>query len=493
VRNSEYARYASDPIGYARDVLGVRWWHKQEQIALSLLTPPYRTLVKACHKVGKRILAVDWSTGGTTSTIPACASPQRQRQGRSMICCGKEVRVQRRGRSGFRGAKAPRLESAPDHFAHGFTAKDGDSFQGNHSPHTLFIFDEAVGVDGVFFETAESMFSGEGHAWLCIHNPTDTSSQVYAEELSGGWHVISLSVLDHPNVAAELAGLPPPFPSAIRLARVDTLLRKWCRPVNPSTGSGHSGKPLATDVEWPPGSGEYLRPGPIAEARLLGRWPSQATNNVWSDGAFQSACALILSEPDEPVQVGCDVARFGDDWTTIHVRRGGVSLHHESANGWDTAETAGRLKEVAREWGRYCGVDGRAVPVVIDDDGVGGGVVDQADGYNFIGLSGQSDAVEPEDYPNRRSELWFTVAERAFAGRLSLARLSEEARRELRRQAMAPTWKLDSDGRRVVEPKDKTKERIKRSPDDMDGMNLAYAVPPTKKARAVKLGIWKRP
>jgi hypothetical protein len=57
---------------------------------------------------------------------------------------------------------------------------------------------------------------------------------------------------------------------------------------------------------------------------------------------------------------------------------------------------------------------------------------------------------------------------------------------------MAPTWKLDSDGRRVVEPKDKTKERIKRSPDDVDGMNLAYAVPPTKKARAVKLGIWKR-
>jgi len=44
-------------------VLGVRWWHKQEEIALSLLRPPYRTLVKACHKVGKTHLGgglVNW-------------------------------------------------------------------------------------------------------------------------------------------------------------------------------------------------------------------------------------------------------------------------------------------------------------------------------------------------------------------------------------------------------------------------------------------------
>ncbi len=40
---------------------------------------------------------------------------------------------------------------------------------------------------------------------------------------------------------------------------------------------------------------------------------------------------------------------------------------------------------------------------------------------------------------------------------------------------MAPTWKLDSQGRRVVEPKQDTKKRLKRSPDDMDALNLAYA------------------
>ena len=111
----------------------------------------------------------------------------------------------------------------------------------------------------------------------------------------------------------------------------------------------------------------------------------------------------------------------------------------------------------------------------IDDDGVGGGVVDQADGYTFVGVSASASAIEAEKYPNRRSELWFSVAERADDGTLDLSRLPAETLRELRRQAMGPRWSLDSRGRRVVEDKRLTKKRIKRSPDGMDGLNLAYA------------------
>ncbi|MGB0383361.1 MAG: hypothetical protein ACPGWR_00935 [Ardenticatenaceae bacterium] len=379
----------------------------------------------------------------------------------------KEVRNQRGGRGGFPGPKMPRLETSPIHFAHGFTARDGDSFQGNHSERTLIIFDEAVGVDGIFWETAESMFN-EGGAWLAIFNPTDTSSQAYAEELSGGWHTISISILDHPNIAAELAGHPPPFPAAMRLSRLETLLTKWCRPAE---------APLkATDIEWPPGSGEYLRPGPIAEARLLGRWPSQSTGSVWSDGAWKASELFFIAEPkDQPIEIGCDVARFGQDFTAIHVRRGPCSLHHQSANGWSTVETAGKLKELARVWGRHSGVDGRRVLVKIDDDGVGGGVIDNADGFNFVGVSAAHKAYDYESYPNRRSEMWFATAQRADDKQLSLIRLPAEVRQELHRQAMAPTWKMDSKGRRVVEDKDITKKRLKRSPDDMDALNLAYA------------------
>jgi hypothetical protein len=459
-------------------VLGISWWAKQAEIARLLLEPPYRVLVKASHSVGKTFLGgglVNWWFDSFNPSITLTTAPT-DRQVQDLLW--KEVRGQRRGRGGFPGPRVSRLESAPDHFAHGFTAKDGDAFQGHHSEHILIIFDEAIGVAPVFWEAAESMFAGEGHGWLAIFNPTDTSSQAYMEELTGNWHVVSLSALEHPNIAAELAGLSPPYPPAARLGWLEGLLEKWCTPLENDT-------PKRSDIEWPPDSGKYLRPGPLAEARLLGRWPSQATNSVWSDAAWQDAEQTIIAEPqNEPPEIGCDVARFGDDFTSIHVRRGPVSLHHESHNGWSTTQTAGRLKQLADQFARPLGMFSTDLVIKVDDDGVGGGVVDQADGYNFVGLSAGSEPVEKEDYPNRRSELWFATVARADEGRLSVQRLDRESKMELRRQAMSPTWKLDNQGRRVVEPKADTKKRLKRSPDDMDAMNLAYAPAP-------RVGIWR--
>lgn len=465
---TDYSKYRYDPVSYARQVLGVQWWSKQIEIAEALLEPPHRVLVKASHKVGKTHLAgglVNWWYDTRNPSVALTTAPT-DRQVRDLLW--KEVRKQRKKRGGFRGPKMPRLEDSANHWAHGFTARDGNSFQGQHEADMLIIFDEAVGVDSEFWETSESMFSGEHHAWLAIFNPTDLSSQAYAEELSGAWNVISISTLDHPNIKAESEGQSPPYPAAIRFKRLDKLIRKWCRKVE--------GEVLATDIEWPPKSGKYWRPGPIAEARLLGRWPSQATNNVWSDGAWQAAEFSILRIPKNAMpEIGCDVARYGDDFTAIHIRKGPVSLHHESFNGWSTSETAGRLKQLANKFGSESGIAGRRVLVKIDDDGVGGAVIDQSDGYNFVGISAASNAIEIEKYPNRRSELWFVTAKRASEGRLSLMKLDIETRREMRRQAMAPTWKLDSSGRRVVEPKINTKKRLKRSPDDIDAFNLSYA------------------
>lgn len=463
-----HARYRHDPVAYARDVLGVSWWAKQAEIANLLLTPPYRVLVKASHNVGKTHLAgglVNWwydvhDPGLTLTTAPT------DTQVRDLLW--KEVRNQRAGRPGFRGPQMPRLESSEIHWAHGFTARDSDAFQGRHARHMLIVFDEAVGVAPQFWEAAESMFAKEGHAWLCIFNPTETSSQAYLEEQQGGWHVVTVSMLEHPNVIAESQGLPPPYPAAIRYARVDDYVRKWCTPIA-------AGDKKTTDIEWPFGNGEWWRPGPIAESRMLGRWPSQATNNIWSDAAFTAAESAILPEGDNPIEIGADVARFGDDFTSMHVRRGPVSLHHETHNGWDTVQIAGQLKALAREWGRYAKQAPQSVPIKVDDGGVGGGVVDQRDDYNFVPINAASEAIEPEKYPNLRSELWFAVAERANDGQWSISRLDRETRQEIRRQAMAPTWRMDGSGRRVVEKKDDTKRRLKRSPDDMDAVNLAFA------------------
>ena len=357
----------------------------------------------------------------------------------------------------------------PHHYAVGYTARDRNAFQGRHEQDLLVIFDECVGIDAQFWHGAEGMTTGPGNRWLALCNPTDVTSEAYSADESGDWHVISVSVLDHPNVAAELAGQEVPYPSAVRVEWIDRHVRRWCTPV---------ATPTEIDIEWPPASGRWHRPGPLFEAGALGRWPSQAINSVWGDVllalAFREGKEPLPEPKTEPCEIGVDVARYGDDMTVYHVHRGPVSLHHESHNGWGTDQTAGRAKQLADQWGRHCGLDGKRLVVNIDDDGVGGGVVDQAGGYTFRGCSAARKALVEKDYPNRRSEMWFTVAEMAKEGRVDLSRLPADVRRDIKRQLRAPRWKLDSQGRRVVEPKDDTKARLGRSPDDADAVNLSY-------------------
>ena len=301
--------YRRLPELYARQVLRVQWWAKQTEIARALLTHK-RVLVKASHAIGKTHVAASlvnwhfdvWQPGVTISTAPT---------GQQVVdVLWKEVRSQRRGRPGLQ-PKAPRMETTAEHFAVGYTARDDNAFQGRHAEHVLIVFDEATGIEGAFWDAAEGMLTGEHCYWLAICNPTDTSSRAYEEEQKGKFHVITISALDHPNIAAELAGLPAPFPAAVRLTWVEERLREWCSPL-PAEDA------LAGDIEFPPGSGVWYRPGPLAESRMLGRWPTQGSVSVWTEAKWNAALrAAGTGLQDSRWTIGCDVARFGDDFTIV--------------------------------------------------------------------------------------------------------------------------------------------------------------------------------
>jgi hypothetical protein len=460
------ALYATDPVRYSKEILGVEWWAKQQEIAEALLKYR-RVLVRASHSIGKTHVAaglVNWHFDCFEPSITLTTAPTKL-QVKDVLW--KEVRVQRQGRPGLL-PKDTRMETAPDHFAVGMTSNKSDAFQGRHEKRVLIIFDEGTGVEGAFWDAAEGMMTSEDCFWLVILNPTDTASRAYAEEMGGGWHIIEVSALDHPNVVAELAGLPPVAPAAVRLEWVLDKLDKWCTKI-------HADERKPEDIEFPVGSGNWYRPGPLFEGRVLGRWPTSGLNSVWSEAAWK-LCLIEQPVPSVGTQIGCDVARFGDDDTDIFVRRGNCFLHHESHNGWSTSQVAGRLKQLAVEYASPSEA-ATQIPITIDDDGVGGGVVDQAEDFNFVPVKSGWAAIEDDQYPNVRSELWFNTRQRANEGRIDVSRLSKESRQQLFIQLMAPTWKLDSSGRRVVEPKHDTKKRLKRSPDSADAFNIALYNP----------------
>jgi hypothetical protein len=485
----QYAQYRDDPVGYFTHVLHVTVTPDQAAIAEGLLEYPHRVKARAGHSVGKSFIAaaiVNWWFDTRDPSVVITTAPTL----RDVVdILWTEVRLQRQ-RAGlsmpFAGPSAPHMKTSPEHWAKGITANKSTGFQGRHRPNMLFVFDEDEGIAPHHWHIAGTMFSSDGtNAWLAIGNPTTTTSESYNQEQAVDrdgnpkWALFTLSCLNHPNIDDAINGRLLGIPTAVNVEQIDSYVADWCDEIDPKDAQ-------PTDIEWPRHSGRWYRPGPLFESRVLGRRPS-SSDGVWSEALWEACTrSLVSCSLDDFPEIGCDVARFGPDYTCIVVRVGPEVMSHEEHNGWGTDQTAGQLKFLARQWcdwqtARYhpnaAPCDVKKIAIKVDDAGVGGGVVDQMKDFHCIGINAQNRAADKERYPNERSESWFAVAERARKGRLSLRHLLKDRNKLglLRRQALAPSWKPNAAGQRVVEPKEDTKKKLGRSPDGMDALNLAFS------------------
>jgi len=336
---------------------------------------------------------------------------------------------------------------AADWFATGLSTDETESFQGWHAARVLVIVDEASGVDERIFEAIEGVLAGGDAKLLLISNPLRTSGAFYDafNRDRDSWHTISISAYDTPNLSGEEV----PREVGKRLVSKKFVERFAKRGID---------------------SNEY-------RVRVLGEFPSESDDGVCSLGDLQRAHAQRF-EPGFPVVVGVDVARFGNDKTVIAVRHGNVIRVVQSFGGRDLMQTAGAVTEVARGLHHQ---DGRKPFIVIDDVGLGGGVTDrlrELGEFRIVGFNGGRKSSS-KDYPNKRSEMWFT-----FAELLPVLDLDGEDE-ELAADLLAPTYALASDAKRVVEQKSFTKTRLRRSPDRADAAILTCAVePPQAPGRA---------
>lgn len=473
------ASYKDDAEGYAVEYLGVGLTPQQQQIAERLTEPPRRVLVPSANKVGKTFAAgwlINWHHDNHDPGI-VLATSTTGRQVRNQLF--KEVRRLRPFGLGLM-PKAPEIRHRENHFVLGFSTNKSDGFQGNHEGSLLIVMDEATGVASELVDRGETMFSAEkGHGWVAFYNPHDPTTWCYAAEQSGLWSVCRLSALGHPNIDAELAGLPPPFPSAIRLKRVWERIERECEDCG-------SKRVDDTCFRFPRPDGKVRWWKPIRsefEVQILGRWPSSAFNAIWGEQEWnrcQEPCDL---DPTWPVQIGCDVARMGRDKTVFAVRKGIALIHLEHRNHWPTNRIGKHIADRCRELAYHYappGIDPKDVPCLVDDTGgYGSAVTDYPDGYNIQGVNASEKANDPKRFRGRRSELWFCLRlaadERCFTtgNILQGADLLVELGNDLR----SARYVLDSQNRRVVEGKDSMRERLKRSPDYADAVNLCWYPP----------------
>lgn len=391
-----FAPYRDDPVGYAHDVLGVKFLSSMQVNALQIIASPHdddwhgKLAIGTGVNFGKSFflgVVVNWFYDARGPCIIPTTAPSQQSVNDLLW---KEVRILRGradpkwgiGPKDFIGPSAPRMERTKEWWAAGYVAAKGENFKGRHTDRMLFAMDEAVGLAELYFRATKTMFKPDGNMlWICAYNPTDTSSVMYSEimQIDSDWLVLEMSSLEHPNVLAELRGEPAPIPPAVSKGQLEAAIKDDCEEID--------GTPdLTRDFEWPPDSGKWYRPGPAFEGEFLGRWPSEDEAALWSDAAWSAITQPLkwsdVSIPvDEIPRIGCDVARKGMNRTATSVVWGNYLVCFESKQGVNTMQTSGRLIELAAEWAEKANVARaqaglpplytRNIPMKIDDDGVG--------------------------------------------------------------------------------------------------------------------------
>ena len=226
------------------------------------------------------------------------------------------------------------------------------------------------------------------------------------------------------------------------------------------------------DIEWARQQIEtYGRDNPWVKSYILGQFPESSINSLLGPEDVQAAMRrdLPASAYDwAQKRLGIDVARYGDDRTVIFPRQGlrafaPIVMRHARDSAVST-DIATKVLSKRAEWGS-------TVEVMDATGGWAAGARDvlMASECDPISVQFHAPSGNPK-YKNRRAEGWFEMAERIKAG-LWLPNIPE-----LVGELSTPTYTFVG-GKFMLEPKEKVKERLGRSPDLADALALTFMVP----------------
>lgn len=329
-----------------------------------------RVAVRSCHHSGKTWTAaalVHWFLRAFDPSLVITTAPT-DRQVKEVLW--NEIGILQRN-SGLPGnLLTTSLEVSPTQRAFGFTTTTPERFQGWHCENILVVVDEASGVPEPIYEAIEGCLTGPNAHELLIGNPNNASGTFYEAFRSDLYQKFHISAEEVPEQL-----LPGAWAEERR--------REW---------------------------GED---SPVYQVRVLGKFPVQGVDNLFSLADVEAAQERECPE-GKPLEMGVDVARYGDAETFVYVRKGGAVVYAEGWKGKDTVWTTGRVMEIAR---RFPGV-----LVKVDDIGIGGGVLDPllANKVHAVGVNVGEAASDPEYYANRRAEVYMGLAQRFKDGDISI-------------------------------------------------------------------------
>ena len=495
-----FPEYAGDPVGFAHDILRVRFLTTKQIQILESVRDNRVTNVPAGYGVGKTFLAgailVIWWVFAVGGVAVTTAPTERQVE---RLLWG-EVRKMFDMRQWILGGgrTETRMTLSQFAYAYGFTARSysEDDASGIHDKNLLAIVDEANGVSKEIDNAFKGWIAGADNRGLRIGNPTKDGTPFSSACSKSS---IAISCFDHPNVTWAYGPdheMLPSVTKAIMTAQGEVKERKdwpdWCQVEDLVPG--------AVSVEWiedirsDPDSG----PGtPYWEGRVLGLFPSDSSTSLVPRSWFRAARERYDADPGKyeaealqwPWRHGVDVGDGVDDHA-MGSRRG------ELLSQLVVKKTKGDRRDNARcvalvvsivDGGASTGepkpgevgVDFRGVGAGVlstllgtDDEGEEDGPLVDAYGIDFGGRPNTS--KRRKLYRNIRCQMLWGLRQRFRKGTIAIAPLTPALEHRLMEELATIEWEPDLEGRIVVQKKKDVKKKLGFSPDVSDAVAMAF-------------------
>ena len=308
-----------------------------------------------------------------------------------------------------------------------------EAFAGLHNvgKRIVVIYDEASSIPAKIWEVTEGALTDEGTEiiWLAFGNPTQNTGRF-----------------------RECFGL---------------FKHRWVqRQIDSRTVEGTNKAQIKQWIE------DYGEDSDFCRVRIRGEFPRAGTSQF-------IPCDLVAAARKRKVHnyqhhwkiLAVDVARFGDDQTVIGLRQGPKYTTLERVRGLTVPQTAMRVMQ--------CITEHEPRGVIIDGDGIGGGVVDYVNLHHakwiaehpncrFVEFHGGGKPTDGYMYFNWRAEMWGAVKEW-----LKDAEIPDDP--EIETDLTGPEYSFSSKNQIQLEKKDDMKKRGLASPDNGDTISMSFA------------------
>ena len=445
---SEFQRYATDPLGFFREVLKGEPWSRQVDIAEAVRDHPL-TVVRSCNSAGKDWVAAHLALWWVYAVRGlAIITGPTERQVREIVM-GEVGRAFHRAKDlpGSLFQMALRLEGEEARGILAFTSRESSRLTGFHAARVLVIITEAQGVEDFTYEGMLSCATGDEDRILAVGNPLNPTGRFYQACRSSAWHAIRIAASEHPNVREGRQIIP----GGVSRAFIDRM------------------------------ASEFGRESGVFKARVEAEFPEESQEGLlrrsWVDRAVERFEDASDTKSEGRLVVAIDPARYGPDETLVAIREGEILSRLVSWRETSTMETTGRVVGLLKElnllpdssppWMAH-----RDGLVVVDEVGLGAAVLDRLQEleYQCRGFNGGRKARNSRRFRNVRAETFWRLREKLEAGEIGLPPDDE-----LAEELLAIQWSPTSTGQIQIEAKDQLRARLGRSIDRADATSMAFS------------------